>query len=117
MVLTIDIVMITIAGAMKDLVSLYGPWKQALAQRRRPNILGKTTMKGKQDQLLVEGVRKSRFQIFEDNGDENEVGFDKEIEDTQMKNKAILKWKESRREILKGSNSKGVGEGFTWREN
>ncbi|MFQ6619343.1 hypothetical protein Gotur_000964 [Gossypium turneri] len=45
MVLTIDIVMITTTGAVKDLVSLYGPWKQAPTHRRRPNISRKSTMK------------------------------------------------------------------------
>ncbi|KAK5835310.1 hypothetical protein PVK06_010998 [Gossypium arboreum] len=52
-------------------------------------FLEKSTMKGKQDQLLVEGVSKSPFQILEDNGDENEVVFDKETEYYQMKNKEI----------------------------
>ncbi|MBA0554948.1 hypothetical protein Golob_014020 [Gossypium lobatum] len=117
-VLTIDIVMATIAGAVKDSISLYGPWMQAPTHRRKPNISGKSTMKGKQDQPLVEGVSKSCFQILEDNSDENETVFDKEIEYSQTKNKEVeysqtkikanLKRKESRQEILKGSNFEGL---------
>lgn len=87
MVLAIGTMTTTIVGAAKDPVSLYKPWMQALTHWWRPNISGKSKMKGKQDQLLVEGVSKSRFQIFEDNDDENEVVFDKETQYYQMKNK------------------------------
>ncbi|MBA0850287.1 hypothetical protein Goshw_027874, partial [Gossypium schwendimanii] len=81
---TIDTVTATIVGSTKDSISLYRPWMQAPTYRRRPNILEKSIMKGKQDQPLVKEMNKSRFQILEDNE------------------------KESRRKILKGSNSEGL---------
>lgn len=75
MVPTIDTVTATTMSAMKDSVALYGPWMQVLTRRRKPNISGKSNVKVKQYQPLVEGVSKSCFQILEDNGDENEVFF------------------------------------------
>ncbi|KAK5785043.1 hypothetical protein PVK06_039587 [Gossypium arboreum] len=80
---TIDTVTVTIMGVAEDPISLYRPWMQAPTSRQRLNILGKSTMKGKQDQPLVEGLSKSHFQILKDNGDENETVFDNETEYSQ----------------------------------
>ncbi|MBA0856323.1 hypothetical protein Goshw_026739, partial [Gossypium schwendimanii] len=40
----------TTTGAAKDSISLYKPWMQVPTHRRKPNILGNSTIKGKQDQ-------------------------------------------------------------------